>query len=93
MATDIPMPTYFNWLENDEEFSDRAEYIQEVADDLKAGLLKGIEAGKESAIITYLKIWGKDRGYTERAECLNRIKYIESVSDLVRVDDEYRTGK
>ena len=66
---DISRRTYYNWLENDEEFKQAVEDIGEEAIDFAENALKKkIREGDTTATIFYLKTKGKKRGYIERTE-------------------------
>jgi len=61
--------TYYNWLNEDPDFKEKAEAIMETQKDVgEAALLKLIRDGDTAATIFYAKTKLKDRGYIERQE-------------------------
>ena len=90
-ATKVPRSTYYKWMKIDEEFAEHVRNINEVAIDYaESALLNNIKQGKETSIIFYLKTKGKERGYTERMEYVDKTNYVESFNDLVKAADEYK---
>ena len=74
----IHRSTYYDWLNTDSAFRERAEEIQEVALDFVEGkLLKRINDESDTAILFYLKTKGKHRGYVERTEVMQKEPVIE----------------
>jgi hypothetical protein len=68
-AANITRRTYYDWMQDDEEFKQSVNEIQEGLLDLaESKLLENIKAGKEQSIFFYLKTIAKKRGYVERQE-------------------------
>ena len=65
----IGRTTFYEWLNNDQEFAKQVADIQNVAlDYAESHLHKQIGNGNTPATIFYLKTKGKNRGYIERQE-------------------------
>lgn len=65
----IGRTTFYEWLNNDQEFAKQVADIQNVAlDYAESHLHKQIGKGNTPATIFYLKTKGKNRGYIERQE-------------------------
>jgi len=65
----VPRRTYYNWLNDDDDFKKEVEDIQNQALDFVEGkLFSLIDQENPTAIIFYLKTKGKKRGYVERQE-------------------------
>jgi hypothetical protein len=73
---DVPRRTFYNWMNEDEEFKQAVEEIPEIVLDVaEQSLLKKIKGGDTIAIIFYLKTKGKKRGYIEKQEIDNNHKF------------------
>lgn len=63
-AAKICRQTYYDWLENDQEFKQAVEDVgEEQVDFVEGALFKNIKAEKENSINFYLSTRGKNRGY------------------------------
>ena len=61
--------TYYNWMDNDEDFRHAVEDLnEEILDIVESKLLTEINEGNLTATIFYLKTKGKKRGYVETVE-------------------------
>lgn len=61
--------TFYDWMNNDEEFKKEVDDIQNITLDYVEGkLIKQIREDNITSIIFYLKTRGKSRGYVERQE-------------------------
>jgi hypothetical protein len=61
--------TFYQWLENDEEFKSAVYSLKEEKTDIvEDALMKKIEDGDTTSIIFYLKTQAKDRGYIEKVQ-------------------------
>lgn len=68
-AVGISRQTYYNWLEEDEEFKAEIDAVaEELLDMAENTLLSKIESGDSTCTIFYLKTKGKKRNYIERTE-------------------------
>ena len=64
---------FYDWMKKDPYFNELITDIQEANVDFgETMLLKNVREGKETSIIFYLKTKGKDRGYIERIENVNK---------------------
>lgn len=64
---------FYEWMKSDEIFKTEVEELQESMIDFGETMLyKNVRDGKETSIIFYLKTKGKDRGYIERVENVNK---------------------
>ena len=65
----ISRRTYYNWIGQDDKFSEAVEEVQEsLVDFSESKLLMAINNNNITAIIFHLKTKGKSRGYVERQE-------------------------
>tara|TARA_R100001163_G_scaffold51200_1_gene38606 strand:+ start:373 stop:732 length:360 start_codon:yes stop_codon:yes gene_type:complete len=65
----IPRSTYYKWLKDDKEFSEKVKEIENVALDFaESQLHQQISDNSTAATIFFLKTKGKARGYTEKNE-------------------------
>ena len=65
----IGRTTFYDWMNNDEEFKKEVDDIQNVTLDYVEGkLINQIRQDNVTSIIFYLKTKGKGRGYVERQE-------------------------
>ena len=65
----IDRTTHYRWMEEDEEYKEKANDLSEVAIDfVESQLHKQIKEGSTSGAIFYLKTKGKNRGYIETTE-------------------------
>ena len=88
-ATKVPRSTYYKWMKIDGEFAERVRDISEVTiDTVESSLLNRIKKEDTTAIIFFLKTKGKERGYTERTEYVDKTNYVESFNDLVKAADK-----
>lgn len=85
-AAGVPRKTFYQWMKEDDEFRDQVEDIKEVQCDFVEGkLLEQIEANVPSSTIFYLKTKGKNRGYVERFEVIDRtVNYTEEEVEQLR---------
>ena len=70
-AVGIVRQTYYNWLQNDNEFNKEIQDIEpkeEFLDFLESKFVERINKGDTTSIIFGLKTKGKNRGYVERQE-------------------------
>lgn len=68
-AIGVKRPTFYNWMNNDEDFKESIKCAEE--DDIdfaETQLKREIVDRNVTAIIFYLKTKGKSRGYVERQE-------------------------
>ena len=66
---DIGRQTYYDWINEDEEFKRRVEGLKNVALDFAESKLMGqIDEGNTTSIIFFLKCKGRERGYVERQD-------------------------
>ena len=76
----ISRQTYYDWLNNDNVFSQCVEDIKEVEIDVvESALQELIKAGNPAAIIFYLKTKGRKRGYHESTQ-LELVKPISEIT-------------
>ena len=62
----IGRQTYYDWLDDDKEYSDQVENVREALnDDTEDALITAINNGNITAIIFRLKTKCRDRGYDE----------------------------
>jgi len=65
----IARQTYYNWMDEVDDFSHLLNEVKEEAIDfVESALMAKIEEGDIRAIIWFLKTKGKSRGYSEKAE-------------------------
>lgn len=82
--SDISRMTYHRWKKTNVKFRKEVEEIQESLIDLaETMLMKNIKEGKTAEIIFYLKTRGRERGYIERMETVNK-----EVSDFDKLSDD-----
>lgn len=68
-AANIGRNTYYQWIEKDDDFKQKAEDTQESLIDLaESKLMENIEDNDNTSIIFFLKTKGKKRGYIEKQE-------------------------
>lgn len=99
---DISRQTFYNWLENDEDFRKEIESIEPeeiFVDFAENALVKRIDEGDTTAIIFSLKTKGKNRGYVEKQqlEHLGKIdtgskEVAEALRAIIENDDEDNKG-
>ena len=81
-AVGISRRLYYNWMETDADFAQKAKDIKESQKDFVEGkLLEKINDGDTTAIIFYLKTICKDRGYTEKPMLEPSKKAKEGLTD------------
>jgi len=69
----INRKTHYDWLKNDPEYKKEHDYIAEIAVDIvEHELFKQIKSGNHVATIFFLKTKGKNRGYRETIENINK---------------------
>lgn len=72
----IGRTTFYEWVNNDEEFKKKVDDIQNITLDYVEGkLIKQIREDNITSIIFYLKTKGKSRGYVERQEITGSEEY------------------
>jgi len=72
---DIGRTTYYQWLQDDKEFSDAVNVMGEISlDHTESKLLKCINDNKEKSIHFHLERKGKARGYGAKMEVDTTIK-------------------
>lgn len=82
----IARSTYYDWIEADSEFNKQVKEISEVQlDFVESKLFNQIDKENITAIIFYMKCQGKQRGYVERQEIVNR---VDIENDLQALSDE-----
>ncbi len=68
-AIGVERATFYKWLKDDDEFSEKILALEEGdIDSAETALKRQILDGNITAIIFYLKTKGKHRGYVERQE-------------------------
>ncbi len=68
-AVGIVRQTYYNWLQEDEQFKNSVQEMDEaMLDFAETALFKQIKDGNTISLIFFLKTKGKKRGYVERQE-------------------------
>ena len=68
-AANISRRTYYDWKEQDDEFSESILEVDESRIDyVENKLFENIDGNKTNEILFYLKTKGKNRGYVERQE-------------------------
>ena len=78
-ASNIGRQTYYNWVDDDEEFKHSCKDVEESLLDLAENrLLEKIDKYDITAIIFFLKTKGKKRGYIEKQE-VELIKPIDEI--------------
>lgn len=71
----ISRTTYYNWLNNDNEFKEQVDDIQNIALDFaESALYKQIKEGNHISTIFYLKTKGRKRGYSEHVQIDSNVK-------------------
>ena len=81
-ASNIGRQTYYDWVDDDEEFKHSCKDVEESLLDLAENrLLEKIDNSDITAIIFFLKTKGKKRGYQEKQE-------IEITKPFDRIDLE-----
>jgi hypothetical protein len=92
----IDRTTPYKWIKEDEEFAAKVEELNNVAlDFVESKLFEEINKNNMTGIIFYLKTKGKGRGYVERTEVDNRVKFDKEVTpeetDLIldRIKEKY----
>lgn len=74
----IDRRTHYRWLAEDSDYADKVEELKEVALDFaESKLHKLIDDGNATATLFYLKTKGKQRGYVETTEVINKQPQIE----------------
>lgn len=72
----INRTTHYNWLHDDPEYKREIEAIDEANIDFAESKLKQlIDEGDTTATIFFLKTKGKRRGYIEKTEVDNTVKF------------------
>ena len=78
-ASNTGRQTYYNWVDDDEEFKHSCKDVEESLLDLAENrLLEKIDNSDITAIIFFLKTKGKKRGYIEKQE-VELIKPIDEI--------------
>ena len=78
-ASNIGRQTYYNWVDDDEEFKHSCKDVEESLLDLAENrLLEKIDKYDITAIIFFLKTKGKKRGYIEKQE----VELIKPIDDI-----------
>ena len=68
-SSGVPSSTYYDWINNDEEFKKAVDELPDIALDFAESKLHSLIQDKNpTAIIFYLKTKGKHRGYIEKSE-------------------------
>lgn len=77
-AVGISRHTHYLWMKNDPEYAAAVRAMDEVCLDFaESQLYKLMKNENPTAIIFYLKTKGKDRGYVERSEVVNKKEVIQ----------------
>ncbi len=81
----IARQTHYNWMKDDEEYSNAVKSIEDIALDFaESQLHKQIRDGEVSSTIFFLKTKGKRRGYIERQEIDSNIAPVQiTISDKI----------
>ena len=78
-ASNTGRQTYYNWVDDDEEFKHSCKDVEESLLDLAENrLLEKIDKYDITAIIFFLKTKGKKRGYIEKQE----VELIKPIDDI-----------
>ena len=78
-ASNIGRQTYYDWVNDDEEFKHSCKDVEESLLDLAENrLLEKIDNSDITAIIFFLKTKGKKRGYIEKQE----VELIKPIDDI-----------
>ena len=78
-SSNIGRQTYYNWVDDDEEFKHSCKDVEESLLDLAENrLLEKIDKSDITAIIFFLKTKGKKRGYIEKQE----VELIKPIDDI-----------
>jgi len=68
-AANLPRRTYYDWINEDDDFRKSVDELQNVAlDFVESKLINQINDDNTTATIFYLKCKGRDRGYIERQD-------------------------
>lgn len=83
-AAKISRKTYYEWMQQDEDFATAVDEIQEgVIDVVENELMKQIKEGNTTASIFFLKTRGKHRGYIERSEVEHKGGPVSAIQIIV----------
>ena len=75
-AVGIHRSTHYRWLEEDEEYRKEVESVQEFQlDFVESKLFENISKNDTTATIFYLKTRGRKRGYIEKQDIDQNIKF------------------
>ena len=65
-GSNISRQTYYNWVDNDQDFADQVSNVNEsLLDFAESKLAERIKSGHTAELIFFLKTKGKKRGYSE----------------------------
>lgn len=68
-AAEVPRQTYYDWMNEDEEFAKSVQELKNVTlDFVESKLIAQINNDNMTGIIFYLKCQGRERGYIERQD-------------------------
>jgi hypothetical protein len=86
---------FYDYYAQDEKFKKAVDELQNVALDFaESKLHKKIEEGSDTAIIFYLKTKGKNRGYIERIEHVNKeVETFEKTEEEIIQELEHLKSK
>ncbi len=74
----ISRKTHYNWLRDDAEYAQLVSDTKEESLDFsETKLLQGVAKGNMTAVIFHLKTQGKQRGYVERVENVERQIHVK----------------
>ena len=83
-AAKISRKTFYNWIKEDDEFSEAVDEIQEgIVDEVENQLMNQIKEGNTTAAIFFLKTRAKHRGYIERAEIEHKGGPVSAIQIIV----------
>lgn len=81
--------TYYNYYENDDEFSAAVDAIGDITLDFAENqLFKKIKEGSERSILFYIKYKGKARGYNASLDVTSGGDKIQTVINIIKPDDK-----
>ena len=85
----ITRRTYYNWLRDDEEFSNKMEEFHEaLIDSAERCLLRAINNDETDAAKFVLRYKGRKRGYVESTDITTNGKDINTLNIIVKSEQE-----
>ena len=80
--------TYYNYYENDDEFSAAVDAIGDITLDFAENqLFKKIKEGSERSILFYIKYKGKARGYNASLDITSGGDKLTTIINIIKPDD------